>query len=710
MTINDDNWKFLHQETGLSMPFNDMYFRYLRDLGYTGTLQDMIAKSKLGLNPSTGVGALSTLFRNGENGFIFYPASPANLFQDIAATTPVLADGDPVGRFSDQGPNGRNATNATAANRPLYKIVDGVPHLLLDGVNDALGTTMVPTTAVTLAVAFRVATTASHTALGGGISTGNKRCYLATNNGQLTAGWGAETFGSATNSHGPNLVGLDAVGVLTGDATSRDLWLNGSLLDSRAPSGGPDGTGGGLTLGNYNNNGTPAASFSGREYAAFAIDRRVTPAEVKQITHWLRRSFFLSENAYSPSPAMSYPTVSGASLQMDGATWRGIGVNIFDLRTKTDIRGLFQELASYGVPFVRFNAGGYGAGDAASAAWRLYLSDEPSWWAILSNIFRIAQEEGVGLVPSMFWRPATIPDLMFYKHGKRDALDQWGVQASNTRAFMREYTTKFVNRFKDYGSLWAWEFGNEYFTYAERFDRRVTPTNEGATGGPTEYLAVVDPATANGASDIITSAAIKAAMSEWAQLVQSLDPSSGRMISTGNSIPGTNVANNYYQTDPGPGGNEGNPDDTAQWMTSSPTGQPWPLFQTPTEFNSVSAHIYQDARTPFWYFDDGTAEGLGVPGLIGLVQDISESAGKAFFLGEFGSAPGGTAVTTAEQAETYFYETLDGIVNAGVPMSAVWLYGAAASTGLSHYNINPGSGREYQLTAIQAANASLATA
>ena len=54
MTINDRNWKFLHDATGLSLTYNDMYYRYLRGLGFTGTLQDMIAKSKRGLNPSGG--------------------------------------------------------------------------------------------------------------------------------------------------------------------------------------------------------------------------------------------------------------------------------------------------------------------------------------------------------------------------------------------------------------------------------------------------------------------------------------------------------------------------------------------------------------------------------------------------------------------------------------------------------------------------------
>jgi hypothetical protein len=52
VTINDSNWQFLQNATGLSLPFNHMYFKYLRGLGYTGTLQQMIAKSGLGMNPS----------------------------------------------------------------------------------------------------------------------------------------------------------------------------------------------------------------------------------------------------------------------------------------------------------------------------------------------------------------------------------------------------------------------------------------------------------------------------------------------------------------------------------------------------------------------------------------------------------------------------------------------------------------------------------
>lgn len=54
MTINDREWLFLAQQTGEPGPFNDMYFKYLRGLGHTGTLQDMIAAFGGGFTPSQG--------------------------------------------------------------------------------------------------------------------------------------------------------------------------------------------------------------------------------------------------------------------------------------------------------------------------------------------------------------------------------------------------------------------------------------------------------------------------------------------------------------------------------------------------------------------------------------------------------------------------------------------------------------------------------
>lgn len=55
------------------------------------------------------------------------------LFQDAAGTTPVTADGDPVGRINDKSGNSFYCSQSTASARPTYK-TDGTYHwLLFDG-------------------------------------------------------------------------------------------------------------------------------------------------------------------------------------------------------------------------------------------------------------------------------------------------------------------------------------------------------------------------------------------------------------------------------------------------------------------------------------------------------------------------------------------------------------------------------------------------
>ncbi len=64
----------------------------------------------------------------------------ATMFQDNAGTTPVTADGQPVGKILDKSGRGNHASQATAASRPLYK-TDGTYHWLqFDGVDDSLST------------------------------------------------------------------------------------------------------------------------------------------------------------------------------------------------------------------------------------------------------------------------------------------------------------------------------------------------------------------------------------------------------------------------------------------------------------------------------------------------------------------------------------------------------------------------------------------
>ena len=78
------------------------------------------------------------LFSNGEQGAWYDPSDLTTLYQDSAGTTPVTADGDPVGLMLDKSGNDNHASQATSASRPVYR-TDGVLHWLeSDGIDDRL--------------------------------------------------------------------------------------------------------------------------------------------------------------------------------------------------------------------------------------------------------------------------------------------------------------------------------------------------------------------------------------------------------------------------------------------------------------------------------------------------------------------------------------------------------------------------------------------
>ena len=81
---------------------------------------------------------INSLFSASEQGAFYIPRPVVNglqsLFQDAAGTTPVTADGDPVGKMLDQSGNGNHASQSTSAARPTYNdfAIGG------DGVDDSM--------------------------------------------------------------------------------------------------------------------------------------------------------------------------------------------------------------------------------------------------------------------------------------------------------------------------------------------------------------------------------------------------------------------------------------------------------------------------------------------------------------------------------------------------------------------------------------------
>lgn len=183
---------------------------------------------------------------------------------------------------------GTHLSQATSANRPFWRISSTRRYLSFDGSNDLLQSSFIPTASSTLAIAFNTAT-AGIVLIGGGSTTGNKRCYLgtATTTGQAAIGWGTE--GLATG-YGDDIRNTNAVLIATSNGTIRNLYLNGNLLSSLPINGGPDGTGGGVAVGGWNNSGTPQ-SGAGNVYAALALNRFVTASEVSRINDIFQRTF-----------------------------------------------------------------------------------------------------------------------------------------------------------------------------------------------------------------------------------------------------------------------------------------------------------------------------------------------------------------------------------------------------------------------------------
>lgn len=95
----------------------------------------MIAGIVAGGNASSGPPASDIYsFTAATNMAVYDVSDLATLFQDSAGTTPVTADGDPVGLILDQAGNtGRDMMQATSGSRPIYRTSGGKAWMENDG-------------------------------------------------------------------------------------------------------------------------------------------------------------------------------------------------------------------------------------------------------------------------------------------------------------------------------------------------------------------------------------------------------------------------------------------------------------------------------------------------------------------------------------------------------------------------------------------------
>lgn len=324
--------------------------------------------------------------------------------------------------------------------------------------------------------------------------------------------------------------------------------------------------------------------------------------------------------------AQPYLVSTNGDLTWQGRPFRGIGVDGYDLFTRTltdpsatnSLDAYLEPLARRGIPFVRFAACGYWPSD-----WKLLDSDPEAHDARFAAVVAAARRHGVGLVPSLFWFQATLPDLC------GEPVSAWGDPASRTRRRMVEHTRRMVRRWADEPTIRAWEFGNEHNLPAD-------------LPNAAEHRPPVVPSLGTPSSrserDEVTHAAVRSAFRAFAEEVRRNDPS-GRAILSGHAFPRVSA---WHQIREKSWGRDSEP----QFLEVSRDDHPDPA-------DLLSGRLYEESDQD----------------RIPAAMRVSRALRKPLVIGEFG-VPG----PATEASLRRFDAMLDVMESAGVPLAALWVY------------------------------------
>ena len=192
-----------------------------------------------------------------------------------------------------------------------------------------------------------------------------------------------------------------------------------------------------------------------------------------------------------------------------------LGVSFLDKNDDSSLVNLHR-LADKGIPFVRFPACGFWP-----KGWQLYLDDPAEYFRRMDRVVRAAEENKIGLIPSLFWRLATVSQLV------GEAPSKLGDNKSKGIAFIKQYTREVVERYKNSPAIWGWEFTNEANLGVD-----LVPGG-GRKGGRFGGAGAVDAGSEMGVR--LTTNQLTNAYTSFGRVVRAIDPS--RVIDSGTGIP-----------------------------------------------------------------------------------------------------------------------------------------------------------------------------
>jgi Cellulase (glycosyl hydrolase family 5) len=343
-----------------------------------------------------------------------------------------------------------------------------------------------------------------------------------------------------------------------------------------------------------------------------------------------RRSFCLTSLA---SGASVHPS---SAIQLNAEINTRIGVNCFDLfygllvdpqRTRNpDVRLL--ELHKNKIPLVRFSSSPFWPRE-----WAMYKNDKAKYFKAMDSVFDAAERRQVMLVPSLFWNPSSVSDLV------NEPISAWGKEGSKTRAFMSQYTEDVVSRYKGNSSILMWEFGNEFNSYADLPNAlRWWPKVDEAMGTPSRRTSL----------DLIKASDCASTFAFFASVVKQFDQQ--RLVGSGADIPNFN-AQNLIQ-------GSFTADTKQQFRSALKT-------LTPNGVEVMSVHLYPQREGKYF-----SSTSSNFSSLLNEVMASAHSASKRVFVGEFGVVRS----SNQEMERQTFTRLLDAIVASRVDWAALWVY------------------------------------
>ena len=376
----------------------------------------------------------------------------------------------------------------------------------------------------------------------------------------------------------------------------------------------------------------------------------------------------VGESIAGAAPSGQLRVDQNGVIGRNGEPCRAIGVNYFDAFSRllhdpddrTYLEGL-TVLSRAHVPFIRFSVSGFWPDD-----FRVYAENPSAFFRPLDEFVRAAEDKSIGLVPSLFWNRATVPDLL------GESVSAWGDPSSKTVAFMRKFTRSVVERYRESPAIWAWEFGNEMNLYVDLPNAtRHRPKINVSKGTP------------NGRSsaDDLTIEDATNAWTAFAATVREIDPY--RPLSLGGSLPRPYAYNNMKK---------------GSWTIDTRDEFRAALAEhNPVAASLLSVHVYPVHAGKYFRGENAT--------ILEILREVKRTAAQrkqAVFVGEFGASED----LGHDAARERFVELLSAIEQSGVALAAVWVFDFQHQG--ATYDIRPGGRRQYQLELISDANLRLA--